>query len=120
MFKWLAAISSNTQRIKLACGPSFYSLLDSLFLVNTILFIGCGLSDPDIQLVLENSNIAVPSAHPHYSIMPAGMHNALNKAIKSSYNIKILEYENDNGDHASLLASLNELKDLVSAIRAVN
>src|SRR5262249_19570379 len=41
--------------------PSLYSILDSLFLVNTVLFVGCGLTDPDIQLVLENTNIAVPS-----------------------------------------------------------
>nr|WP_295869878.1 SIR2 family protein [uncultured Chitinophaga sp.] len=100
--------------------PAFYNLLDSLFLVNTIVFIGCGLSDPDLLLTLENSNIAVPSVHPHYSVMSMGGHPALNKAIKNSYNIKLLEYENAAGDHANLLSSLRELRDLVLNLRTVS
>lgn len=45
--------------------PNFYKTLDSLFLTNTILFLGYSLNDPDIQLVLENVNITAPSPHPH-------------------------------------------------------
>ena len=49
--------------------PRFYAILDALFLTNTILFLGCSLTDPDIQLVLENVNLSAPSAHPHYALV---------------------------------------------------
>lgn len=37
---------------------NFYKVLDSLFLTNTLFFVGCNLSDPDIQLILENVTIS--------------------------------------------------------------
>lgn len=98
--------------------PSIYNILDSLFLVNTILFVGCGLSDPDIQLVLENTNIAVPSNHPHYALVPRGRHPSFIQAIKRSYNIQLLEYEVVGGDHSEAEKALQELVDKVTAYRA--
>lgn len=98
--------------------PCIYNILDSLFLVNTVLFIGCGLSDPDIQLVLENTNIAVPSNHPHYALVPTGRHPSFVQAIKRSYNIQLLEYETQNGDHTPAEIAIKELVDKVTAYRA--
>lgn len=46
----------------------FYRLLDSLVLTHTFIFIGCGLSDPDIRLTLENYNFGFPGCRPHYFI----------------------------------------------------
>lgn len=96
----------------------FYSVLDSLLTVSTVLFLGCSMSDPDIQLVLENTSISAPSAHPHYAVMPHGTHTALKSAMETAYNIKILEYDSKN-DHEDLLESLNELKLLVDSQREV-
>jgi hypothetical protein len=95
----------------------FYNLLDSLFLTNTILFIGCGLGDPDIQLVLENTNIAVPSVHPHYALVPTERHPAIIKSIKKSYNIKLIEYDNSCGTHSEQITVLEELLHDVQAYR---
>lgn len=94
----------------------FYSLLDALFLTNTILFIGCGLSDPDIQLVLENANIAVPSVHPHYALVEGGRHHSLVDSIKKTYNIQLLEYA--NGKHNEAGTALKDLSQRVEAYRA--
>ncbi|MBY8289138.1 SIR2 family protein [Vibrio fluvialis] len=92
----------------------FYKVLDSLLTVSTVLFVGCSMADPDIQLILENTNISAPSQHPHYAVMAKGIHPALIKAMQSSYNIKILEYEYDeNGGHSVLQESLKVLKDSV-------
>lgn len=96
---------------------NFYNLLDSLFLTHTVLFIGCGLTDPDIQLVLENTNIAVPSVHPHYAIVQKERHPAIVKSIKKSYNIKLIEYENHDGSHSNLVKMLEELLNDVQAYR---
>lgn len=42
--------------------PKFYNTIDAIFLINTIIFIGTSLDDPDLQLVLENAQIAAPIA----------------------------------------------------------
>ncbi|WP_345857794.1 SIR2 family protein [Shewanella algae] len=94
----------------------FYKVLDSLLTISTVLFIGCSMADPDIQLILENTNISAPSQHPHYAVMVKGTHPALIKAMQSSYNIKILEYDYDeNAGHSFLQTSLESLKDSVEA-----
>jgi hypothetical protein len=95
----------------------FYAILDSLFLTNTVLFIGAGLSDPDIQLVLENANIAAPSVHPHYAVVPGGRHAALVAVILRTYNIHLLEYS--ASDHTEVVQGLEELRDEVLSMRTL-
>lgn len=95
----------------------FYNVLDSLLTVNTVLFLGCSMGDPDIQLILENSNISAESDHPHYAVLPSGMHPALKRAMENAYNIKVLEYELDETDgHSNLLESLASLKDNMDSL----
>ena len=109
---------SNTDKIILTRGQyfnardtyhSFYNILDALFLTNTILFIGCGLNDLDINLILENSNIAAKCTRPHYALMSAGNHESIKKSMKSTYNLQILEYPKDRHELiGDALASLLE------------
>jgi hypothetical protein len=96
----------------------FYRVLDSLFLTNTILFLGYSLSDPDIQLVLENATIAAPSSHPHYALLPDGQHPAILEAIKSAYNVHAITYP--NGDYAAVEEGLAKLAEQVAEYRAVH
>ena len=49
---------------------SFYRMLDALLLTHTFIFLGCGMTDPDIQLVLENMNFSFPGCRPHYMVIP--------------------------------------------------
>lgn len=91
--------------------PEFYAVLDALFLVSTILFVGAGLNDPDIQLVLENASISAPSAHPHYALVPAGRHTSLVSVIKRTYNIQLLEYA--AGQHEQAATAMEDLRDRV-------
>lgn len=98
----------------------FYNILNSLLTVHTVLFVGCGMSDPDIQLILENTNIAASSDHPHYAVMSKGKHPSLIKAMQKSYNLHILEYEvGENHDHSALVESLQELQSQVDSLRPV-
>lgn len=98
----------------------FYNVLNSLLTVHTVLFLGCGMSDPDIQLVLENTNIAASSDHPHYAVMPKGKHPSLIKAMQKSYNLNVLEYEvGADGNHSVLVESLQELQSQVDSLRPV-
>jgi len=107
---------SDYFRIKQENGD-FYKVLDSLLTVSTVLFLGCSMTDPDIQLILENTNIAAKSDHPHYAVMAKGQHEALNNAMKKSYNIEILEYENKDGKHTELVNGLDSLADKVQELK---
>lgn len=96
--------------------PSFFNTLESLFLTHTLVFIGYGLSDPDIQLLLENSSITAASAHPHYAVMPRGTHQSLRAAFRNTYNVEVLEYDSSD-NHAELTQSLEALAAAVLEYR---
>lgn len=93
----------------------FFRVLDALFISSSILFIGYSLSDPDIQLVLENANIAAPKAHPHYAIVPDDVHPALRSSWEKAYNICFLTFP--AGDYAQLNTDLAALASAVSDYR---
>lgn len=97
--------------------PGFYDVLDALFLTNTLLFVGCSLADPDIQLVLENVNISAPSSHPHYALVEKTRHPSLKAAIKSTHNIELIEYA--RGRHEAAADALRALKDQVLVTRSL-
>lgn len=70
----------------------FYTLLQALFLTNTVLFLGYSLSDPDISLVLETvANSSTPST-PHYIVLKNGIEKEIKQYWKECYNICCLEY----------------------------
>jgi|GEM_PF-354252 len=97
---------------------SFYRILDSLFLVNTLLFIGNGLNDPDINLLLENANISAKCGRPHYALVGDDKNDSIKKAIKSTYNIELLEYP--NGKFELIPEALNDLLNAVLQHRMDN
>lgn len=96
----------------------FFRVLDALCLTHTLLFLGYGLSDPDIQLALENATISAPSSNKHYFVTPSGTHAALKNAASRAYNLTYCEYP--AGDYAGLDASLADLVTRVLAFRADN
>jgi hypothetical protein len=95
--------------------PEFFNLLDSLFLVNTLLFIGCSLVDPDFSLLLENANIKCPSDHPHYAVLGSGEAEPLRQATRTVYNVECLEYS--PGQHQEVIDGLDELNAKVAEWR---
>ncbi len=97
---------------------NFYKVLDSLFLTHTILFIGYSLTDPDIQLVLENVNIAASSSHPHYFVTSNNLNEAIKAANKKAYNIEFIEYT--FGNYSELNEGLLELSEMVKENRVSN
>jgi len=94
----------------------FFRVLDALCLTNTILFLGYSLSDPDIQIALENANISAPSTNRHYFVTPSGTHEALRAASEKTYNLKFIEFP--AGDYDELNKSLQALVDRVLSYRA--
>lgn len=97
---------------------AFYEVLDALFLTNTVLFVGYGLSDPDIQLVLENATISARSSHPHYALVEDTMQVDIEAAAKASYNIHFIKYP--AGEHAEAQRLMQELTEEVNQFRIGN
>jgi hypothetical protein len=100
-------------RIKYA---SFYRLMDALLLTNTFLILGCGLSDPDFQLLFENFAYRFPSAPPHYMTYPDNAHAEFENLIRETRNLKFLRYSKML-DHQELSDSLTSLVAKVEARR---
>jgi hypothetical protein len=96
--------------------PAFFKALESLFLTHTLLFLGYSVGDPDIQLLLENSTITAASEHPHYAVMPLGIHAAIRAAFHRTYNIEILEFD-PTDNFAEFIACLQDLTARVNETR---
>lgn len=97
---------------------SFYAILKALLLTNTCIFIGCGMDDPDVLLLLEEVRISVNSKRPHYALLKTNSHGIYVKDdLASAYNVKTLEY---GPDHSDLITDLQELKAQIDAIRAIS
>lgn len=97
---------------------AFYTVLDALFLTNTVLFLGYGLADPDIQLLLENATISARSSHPHYALVEDNIQPDVEAAAQTSYNIHFIKYP--AGDHAYAEKILTELAETVTQHRISN
>lgn len=95
--------------------PNFYAALDGLFIVNTLLFLGYSLSDPDITLLLENANISAPSTNVHYAVMEGDIHPSIVRMFRRAYNIHILTFP--RGQYNILEDSLKDLSTRVDAKR---
>ncbi len=96
---------------------AFYSILKGLLLTNTCIFIGCGLDDPDVLLLLEDVKITASPNRPHYALLREGSHNHYAKHdLLSCYNVKALEY---GPSHADLVTDLSVLLAEVDALRAI-
>lgn len=94
----------------------FYSLLEALALTHTFLFIGCGINDPDIRLLLEDTFFRHPSARPHIFVLPTGMHKSVVEIMQESMNISILTYSPAK-NHKALMDSIENLANLVEQHR---
>jgi len=85
-----------------------YRVLDSLLITQSFLFIGCGLNDPDLTLLLEDYRFLHNYAAGHYIVLPRKVHADWKKLLKESRNLKVLEYDKKD-NHALLDQSLSDL-----------
>lgn len=93
---------------------SFYRMLDALILTHTFIFLGCGISDPDIQLILENMNFLYPGCLPHYFVAAKDAYSKeIERSLLHNRNLELLTYDNFDGTHQQLL---NELKELIDKV----
>lgn len=96
---------------------NFYSLLEALALTHTFLFLGCGVHDPDIRLLLEDIFCKHPSSPRHVFVIPRGdLHKQVIGILQESMNLSMLTYSPDD-NHRALIDSVKRLSELVEAER---
>lgn len=95
---------------------AIFSIVQSLMTVNTVLFIGYSMSDPDIQVTLENISLNSPSDHSHYALVPKFDHISLRNSLTGTYNIGFLEYP--KGNHAAVPEAIKGLREAVVNVRS--
>lgn len=72
----------------------FYSVLDALLLTHTFVFIGAGLNDPDIQLLLEDYTYRNKYKRKHFFITPKDSMSAEEFDImENTLSLKFLKYD---------------------------
>jgi hypothetical protein len=94
--------------------PEFYNLLHSLFTTHTVLFLGYSLSDPDINLILQNCRTTSSPASPHYMVVKQGTSKHKIKHWENTYNVKCLEF---GPTYNEFTPNIEELKNQVLALR---
>jgi hypothetical protein len=79
----------------------------ALLLTNTF-FLGCGLNDPDFQLLFENFSYRFPNAAPHYMTYADRSSPELESLVRDTRKLKILKYSRLH-EHKELIDSLEVL-----------
>lgn len=95
----------------------FYRAIDALIMTNTFIFIGCGVGDPDISLLLEQYARTFVASPPHYFVTASKVSDDYAKMLKDNYNLICVTYSPKN-EHEELSASLAELAESVEEKRA--
>ncbi len=95
----------------------FYSLLRSLFVTHTHIFMGASLRDPDIQILLEDHAFRFEGTRPHFIVMPAdSARPGTLKVMEETMNLRALVYD-PSDNHRALADSVAALVPLVETAR---
>jgi len=97
---------------------AFYSAFDAALMTHTFLFIGCGYSDPDLNLLLENQSFNnIANDTPHYFLTSDEMSQDLQMSLRKNRNLKILRYDKVDDNHSGLILAMNDLLTKVNDYR---
>lgn len=96
---------------------AFYQAFDAALLTHTFIFLGCGISDPDINLLLENQNFRYQEQAPHFFITSQGINHDRKRSLRENRNLKVLEYDPVDDNHSGLVKELELLNLAVESER---
>lgn len=92
----------------------FYEIVKALLLTHTFLFLGAGLSDPDIKLLLENNSYQFSSAKHHYfCIAKKEISNYEKEIFQKDMQITFLEYDTKD----NRIEFFNSIKELIRLVK---
>ncbi|QRM55739.1 SIR2 family protein [Sinorhizobium sp. BG8] len=91
---------------------AFYGILDALIATHSFLILGCGMNDPDVQLLFENYRYRY-NLRNHFMCVPKPINEMQISLMKETRGINIIPYSSADG-HIELTESLRALVSLVS------
>lgn len=95
----------------------FYQILNALIITQTFVFLGAGLNDPDIRLLLENYSFQYEWSRKHFFVIPnKQLTDTERKIYEESLNISFILYDSSN-NHKELTDSLRDLVEKVEISR---
>jgi hypothetical protein len=98
-------------------GGQALTVVEALTLTRTVLFLGYGLDDPDLHLILENQMRASGSAPGHYLLAHArSVTDARRGVMANAFGVEVIRYSGDYAD--GFVTALGELGAQVEAVRA--
>ncbi|HDS6497323.1 TPA: SIR2 family protein [Enterobacter asburiae] len=97
-----------------------FDILTALYKINSVVFIGCGIEDPDINLLLENIRLQAGESSPSYALVGSLSYAAkIKETIKTQYNIELILYpQNHVNDHSNFERVLAELNEKVLEVKS--
>lgn len=96
---------------------NFYQILNALVITRTFMFLGAGLNDPDIRLLLENYSFQFQWARKHFFVIPDNQLTEVERKIyEESLNLQFILY-NPIDNHKELTESLGNLVKEVEICR---
>ena len=99
---------------------TFYKLLEALILTKTFLFIGTGLNDPDLQLLLENFKFQFGKTRKHFFVIHDKEYAEEELAIyENTLNLSFLKYNwnRKTKSHQDFIDSIADLRAQVESER---
>lgn len=94
---------------------TFYEILTSLLHTHTFVCLGCGLSDPDMQLIFEDYRYKLAES-PHFIALPTPVSEAECSLIQKTRGLNVIRYS-PKDNHKELTESLQALAALVNEKR---
>ena len=78
--------------------PGYQSVLQSIFTMYSVIFIGCSLQDPELRLLLNYINAAFPEGGiPHYALLSTENTSSIEQnRWRKDYNIRTIPISSDN------------------------
>lgn len=94
---------------------NFYRTVEAVIQTHSLLFIGCGTTDPDFNLLLENHNFGSVSdeARMHFRLSHESKPE-LERSLRNNRRIQTIHYDKVDVGHSGLVVSLSELVSAVS------
>jgi hypothetical protein len=95
----------------------FYQAFDACLMTHSFLFVGAGITDPDVNLVLENQNFNFPASMPHYFLTAMEVSRDLEESLRQNRNLKIIRYDPLDDNHSGLAAEIKNLQAIIEEMR---
>lgn len=96
--------------------PMFQRVLASLAVTNTLIFVGCGLRDPDMVLMLEDLAALSKGLGEHVCLIDSKQSVEVEKVYKECFGVRCVRYRHDK-THSELPKALAALGDATTKRR---